>query len=191
MRTQLKSLKSLFRGTLKGKQICFIGEYVKLGRNVKLSPMVFIDDYVSIGSYTFIGYSCIIRPGTSIGKSCSFGHLTVIEGASIGARVGIHAQCHITKGTIIEDDVFFAAHTTTMNVKYMDHGRGINPPIEAPIIKRAARIGGGVSLMPGIVIGENAVIGGGSLVTKNVPAGEIWFGSPAKKMGEAPEEEWL
>ena len=58
-------------------------------------------------------------------------------------------------------------------------------------IKRAARIGVSVTILPGLVIGENALIGAGSVVTHNVPDGEIWFGNPAVKHGNVPREEWM
>jgi len=169
-----KTLLSLFRGALKGHQLCFIERNVKLGRNV------------------FIGFGCVLRTGTLIGDDCSFGHLTVIErDVKIGNRVSFHAQCHITQGTIVEDDVFVAPFYLGTNTKNIDHGRNLNPPIEAPIIKRAARIGAGVIIAPGVIIGENAFIGAGSLVTKNVPAREIWFGRPASKRGEVCDGEIL
>jgi len=181
----------LVRGLLKGKQICFIGKDVRLGVEVKLSPMVFIDDNVTIGDGTFLGYGCVIRPSTVIGKECTLGHFCVIEGCKIGNRVGIHVHCTLAIGTIVEDDVFMAPYCWAGNVKNIDHGRGLNPPIEAPVLRRAARIGGQVGIFPGVEVGENAVIGIGSLVTKNVPPREVWFGRPAEKRGSVSEREIL
>jgi len=190
MRTQgnwWTTLQRLFRGLVHAKQFCFIGKNVRLGKNVKISPMVLIDDNVFIGNNVFIGYACVIRPYTVIGNDCSFGHLTVLEGCSIGNRVGIHAQCHLTKGTIIEDDVFMGALCWTANTKHIDHGRGIDPPVLAPTYKKACGIGSGVGVLPDITIGSNSIIGAGSVVTKNVPAKEIWVGSPAKKINDVKE----
>jgi acetyltransferase-like isoleucine patch superfamily enzyme len=187
MRTQgnwFTSLQRLFRGLVHARQFCFIGKNVLLGEDVQISPMVLIDDNVRIGSRTFIGYGCVIRPYTVIGYDCSIGHLTVIEGCIIKNRVGIHAQCHLTKGTHIENDVFIGALCWTANTKHIDHGRGLNPPILAPYYKRACGIGSGVGVLPGIIIGENSIIGSGAVVTKNVPPKEIWVGSPAKKLND-------
>jgi acetyltransferase-like isoleucine patch superfamily enzyme len=187
-----KTIADLLRGIFKANQLCFIGKNVTLGAGTKISPMVLINDNVSIGEKTFIGFGCIIRPRTIIGDNCSFGHLTVIEGdLKIGDRVSFHAQCHVTKGTIVEDDVFFAPFYLGTNTKKMDHGRGLNPELEPPKIRKGARIGAGVILAPGIIIGKNSVIGAGSIVTKSIPDNEIWFGSPARKMGIVSEEEWL
>lgn len=183
MRTQgnwFVTIQRLIRGLIKGKQFCFIGKNVKLGKDVQISPMVLIDDNVTIGDGTFIGYGCVIRPGTSIGYDCSFGHLNVIEGCIIGNRVGIHAQCHLTKGTIIYDDVFMGALCWTSNTKNIDHGRGLNPKVLGPTFERACGIGSGVGFLPDVRIGENSIIGAGSVVTKNVPAKVKIFGIPAK-----------
>lgn len=194
MRTQGNlwvTVARLLRGILKGRQLCFIGKNVKLGKNLRLSPLVLIDDNVVIGDNTFVGFGCVIRPKTVIGRDCSFGHLSVVEGAKIGNRVAFHAQCHITMGTVVEDDVFVGPLYVSTNTKRINFNRDFQVPLEGPTIKRAARIGGGVGLTPGIVIGENALIGAGSLVTKDVPAREIWFGSPAKKRGDVIVEETL
>jgi len=73
----------------------------------------------------------------------------------------------------------------------MDHGRFLNSPVEAPVIRRAVRIGIQVGICPGVEVGENSVIGSGSLVTKNIPPREVWFGSPARKWKNVSEEEIL
>jgi len=179
----------LCRGLLKLNQFCFVDKNVKIGKNVKVGLFTSIEKNCTIGNDTFIGNGCTLRPHTEIGNDCSFGHLTVIEGCcKIGNRVSFHAQCHITKGTIIEDDVFLAPFYLGTNTKTIDHGRNINPPIEAPVIKRAARIGAAVTILPGVIIGENSLIGAGSVVTKNIPDNEIWFGNPARKRGTVLEE---
>jgi acetyltransferase-like isoleucine patch superfamily enzyme len=118
--------------------------------------------------------------------------LTVFEGDTvIGNRVLIHSQCHITKGVIIEDDVFIAPLFCGANTPRIVHGRDYSLILEPYHIRRAARIGIGVSILPEVTIGANALIGAGSVVTRNVPDGECWFGNPAifKKM--VPVEELL
>ena len=193
MRTQgnfWTTFVDLIRGIVKGRQICFIARNVYLGKNVRIGPLTKIENNTKIGNNTFIGYGCIIRSHTAIGNDCSFGHLTVIEGElTIGNRVRFHAQCHVTKGTVVEDDVFFAPFYLGTNTKNMTHGQ--KSLIEAPIIKKGAKIGAGVIITPGITINENSIIGAGSVVTKNVQKGEIWFGNPAKKRGLVPKKEWL
>jgi acetyltransferase-like isoleucine patch superfamily enzyme len=190
MRSQgnfLITIQRLIRGLIKGKQFCFIGKNVNIGKNVQISPMVLIDDEVTIGNRTFIGYGCVIRPYTIIGEDCSFGHSTIIEGCTIGNRVSVHAQCHLTKDTVIENDVFMGALCWTSNTKKIDHGRKLYPATHGPVFKRACGIGSGCGFLPGVIIGENSIIGAGSVVTKNVPPREIWIGFPAKKKSDVKE----
>ena len=164
----------------------------KFGDTVRIGFGTVIEKDCKIGHNTLIGHNCVLRPGTVIGDNCMVGHGTVFEGKCfIGHRVLIHAQCHVTLGTVIEDDVFVAVMVTFANTKNIVHGRNFPLVLEAPIVRRAARIGCNVSLTPGVEIGTNAFIGMGSVVTKNVPAGEMWFGNPARYIKDVPENEWL
>jgi len=79
----------------------------------------------------------------------------------------------------------------TSNTNKIVHGRDIPLKITGPHIKRAARVGSGSMLMPGIVMGENAQVGLGSIVTKNVPDREVWFGVPAVFKRYVYDEELL
>jgi len=169
-----------------------IHPFAKFGKNVKLGEGIVIEEGCKIGDNTIIGHYCVLRPRTIIGKDCVIGHMTVFEGeCEIRDRVLIHAQCHITKDVLIEDDVFIAPFFCGANTKRIVHGRNYPLEITGYTIKRAARIGIGVLVLPDILIGENAQIGVGSVVTKNVPDREIWYGNPAKKHGDVPEDEIL
>ena len=162
------------------------------GKNVKLGHGVIIEEGCEIGDNTYIGNYTVLRPKTKIGKDCVIGHLTVFEGDSvIEDRVLIHAQCHITKGVLIEEDVFIAPFFCGANTRRIKHGRKYELKIIPYIIRRAVRIGIGVLVLPGVVIGENAQIGVGSIVTKHVPPREIWLGSPAEKYKNVPKSEIL
>ena len=153
--------------------------------------MNIIEDNVEIGENDFIGHFVIIRQGSKIGNNVVIGHNTTVEeDVIIGNNVRIQASCYITKGTIIEDDVFIAPSVSTYNDKLIcSHGRPKKSHLRAPLIKRGARIGGGSNLLPEIVVGENAMIGCGSLVVKSVPPKELWYGSPATKVRNLPEDE--
>jgi len=164
----------------------------KFGKNVRLGYGVVIEKDCKIGDNTFIGHHTVLRSGTKIGNDSVIGHLNVFEGKClIGDRVLIEPQCHITLDAIIEDDVFIAPFFCGANTKKIKHRRDFDLKITAPIIRRAARIGIGVLLLPGVEIGENSMIGVGSVVTKDVPPREIWFGNPAIKHGNVPEDEIL
>lgn len=165
---------------------------VVMGKNVKIGFNTVIEEDVKIGNNTFIGHNVVIRSGCRIGKDTVIGHGVVMErGIIIGDRVLIHVGCQLTTGITIEDDVFIAPHLSTTNDKKMVHSRRhIHPFVcENCLIKRAARIAAGVILLPGITIGENSIVGAGSLVTKDIPDEEVWFGVPARFVRKVPEEE--
>lgn len=162
-----------------------------IGKNVKIGRGTVVEENCYVGNRTFIGHNCVLRPGTVIGDDCTIGHLVVFDGqCTLGDRVLIHTHCHITD-VDIEDDVFMAPKFASANCKRICHGRDYPLVIYRSKICRAARIGIGVLLMPGVTIGENAFVGPGSLVIKDVPAREIWYGHPAKKQGEVPYDEIL
>lgn len=165
---------------------------VKIGKDVRLGHYIVIEEGCEIGDGTFIGNFCVLREGTRIGKRCVIGHGTVFEGKCvIGDRVLIHAQCHITKGVVIEDDVFIAPMFVGANTPRIVHGRKYPLELKPYCIRRAARIGVGVVVLPGVTIGENALVGAGSVVTKDVPDRAIVMGVPARVVGEVPDDELL
>ena len=163
-----------------------VGEYSRISSNVR------IEAGSRIGGSCFVGHSCVLRPGTIIEDSCTIGHLTVFEGDSI-IKEGtlIHAQCHITKGVRIGRKVFIAPLFVGANDPKMCHARRqVMQYHETPyVIEDGVRIAVGVSLLPGVVVQRNAVVGAHALVTKTVPPNAIVRGVPAKVVGEVPEEE--
>jgi len=164
----------------------------KIGRNVKLGEGVIIEEGCKIGDNTIIGHHVIMRPHTVIGNNCMVGHLTVFEGdTTVGDRVTVHAQCHITSFTVIEDDVFIGPCFCCINTNRIKHGRDLELRLKGATIRRAARIGARTLMMPETEVGENAQVGAGSLITKNIPTKECWFGSPAIFKRLIPSEEYL
>jgi len=148
---------------------------------------------VTIGEGTRLGNFILIRSDTRIGKGCTIGSYVDIEGeVSIGDHVSLQSACYITRGVVIEDEVFCGPRVTTMNDKRICHRRkNLTFMRAAPRILRAARVGGGSVLLPGITIGENAFIGAGSVVMQDVPDGVIVAGNPARVIGRVPQEEIL
>jgi UDP-2-acetamido-3-amino-2,3-dideoxy-glucuronate N-acetyltransferase len=165
---------------------------VVFGKNVRLGHYVVIEEGCEIGDDCFIGNFVVLRPKTIVGKHSIISHGCVCEGnCMIGNRVLIEPQCHLTKGLIIEDDVYFGTGVNTTNTNRIKHGRSYPLIIDAPIIKRAARIASGVTILPGVVIGENALVGAGAVVTKNVPDFSIVIGVPARIVGMISPDEIL
>ncbi len=153
-----------------------------------ISSGVVIYTPTEIGVNTFIGHNTIIRDHTSIMDHCKIGGLNMFEGKNlIGDHVYLNADCHITRGVVIGRYSFFGAGVIMANDAQMLHyreGYVVNPPRVGAWV----RIGNGTSILPGVEIGDDAFIGASSLVTKDVPRGELWFGSPAKSRGPAQQQ---
>lgn len=158
---------------------------IKQGRFCVIFPDVTIGEGTRLGNFIFI------RSDTRIGKGCTIGSYVDIEGeVSIGDYVSLQSSCYITRGVVIEDEVFCGPRVTTMNDKQICHRRGnLTFKRAAPRILRAARVGGGSVLLPGITIGENALVGAGSVVMHDIPDGMIVVGNPARIIGRVPQEE--
>jgi UDP-2-acetamido-3-amino-2,3-dideoxy-glucuronate N-acetyltransferase len=150
-----------------------------------------IFDDVEIGEGTRIGNFVFIREKTMIGKRCIIGSYVDIEGdVRIGDLVSLQSGCYITRGVIIENEVFCGPRIITMNDKPMAYRRpSLTFKRQAPRILRAARIGGGCILCPGVTVGENALVGAGSVVTRDVPDRMIVAGNPAVTIGSVPDNE--
>ena len=150
-----------------------------------------IFDDVEIGEGTRIGNFVFIREKTIIGKRCMVGSYVDIEGdVRIGDLVSLQSGCYITRGVIIENEVFCGPRIITMNDKPMTYRRpSLTFKRQAPRILRAARIGGGSILCPGVTVGENALVGAGSVVTRDVPDRMIVAGNPAVSIGSVPDNE--
>jgi len=157
---------------------CVISACVILYKGTKIGDEVMIGDFVSIREQNIIGNKTIIA------RLISMEPRTVI-----GQRVRTAAVTHLTSDMIIEDDVFIASHISTTNDNKM--GRGIAGKYKGPHIKRGARIGSNSTLLPGVVIGEEAVVAAGAVVTRDVPDRKIVMGIPAKIVREVSEDELL
>jgi UDP-2-acetamido-3-amino-2,3-dideoxy-glucuronate N-acetyltransferase len=167
---------------------------VEPGRNaIQQGDHCIIQDDVTIGAGCRIGNFVFLRSNTRIGTGCTIGSYVDIEGdVVIGNNVSLQSACYITRGVIIEDDVFCGPRVTTMNDRRIVHGRPHLTWVRAaPIIRRGARVGGGCVLLPGVTIGRNAFVGAGSVVTKNVPDGVRVFGNPARIIGRVTEADKL
>lgn len=144
-----------------------------------------------IGTESRIGNFVLIRDNTVIGRGCVIGSYVDIEGdVTIGNFVSLQSGVYLTRGVIIEDEVFCGPRIVTLNDKSISYRR---PSLEferrAPRILRAARIGGGSVLCPGITVGENALVAAGSVVTRDVPDHAMVAGNPARLFGEVPADQ--
>ncbi len=158
---------------------------VSMGQNCVIFPDV------RIGETTRIGNFVMIRSQTSIGEGCVIGSYVDIEGeVVIGHHVSLQSGVYITRGVVVEDEVFCGPRVITMNDKRIVHRRpNLTWDRAAPKILRAARVGGGSVLLPGVTVGENALVGAGSVVTRDVPDRAIVVGNPARVVGTVSDDQ--
>lgn len=124
----------------------------------------------NIGENTNIWQFCVVLPNAKIGSNCNIcSHCFIENDVVIGNNVTIKCGVQIWDGMIVEDDVFIGSNATFCNDRN-PKSRNKNWNCEPVIIKKGAMIGANSTILPGVVIGENAIIGAGSIVTKDVPS---------------------
>lgn len=150
-------------------EFCSIAPDVKLGQGVKLSKFINL-------------YGCQIGDETKIGA-----FVEIQKNASIGRRCKISSHTFVCEGVTIEDNVFIGHGVTFINDSYP---RATTPDgglqtekdwrVETTIVKCGASIGSGATILSKVIIGENAIVGAGSVVTRDVPPNTIVAGNPAQ-----------
>ncbi len=149
------------------------GTGIVTGANVEIGMDVSIWNYVVIGDNTKIG------DGTLIGSFCDIG-----KDVTLGKNCNIQAHVTISNGCTLGDNVFIAPNSSLLNDKYPK-----STLLTPPIIKDGAQIGGGVTILPNVTVGEKAIVGGGSVVAKDVAARTVVAGCPAKVVMNLKEYE--
>lgn len=174
-------------------KLASIGRDVIIGKNVQIGDFVHIDNEVIIGDNVQIWHNCVVRKETVLADNVVIGNLSLIEvGATIGAHSIVQACCYITAHSIIGRYVFIGPSVKTTNERHISKFRDtMEQRLVGPTIHDYCRIGAGALIMPGVKIGQNAVIGAGSVITKDVPEAEIWYGIQARSHGIVPKEERL
>jgi len=157
------------------------GGKVKIGDNAIMRSGTVIYSDVKIGKDFKTGHNVLIRENTEIGNNVLIGTNSVVDGnCKIGNNVIAQTNVYITAYTIIEDNAFMGPCSVTTNDKYMNYGSGVK--LKGPTIKRGARVGANSTILPRVEIGENAIVGAGSVVTRDVKSGEVVVGIPAKRL---------
>jgi len=136
------------------------------GANVQIGANCAIWNYVVIGDNTKIGDNSIIGSFVDLGKE-----------VTLGKNCNIQAHVTISNGCVLGDNVFIAPNSSLLNDKYPK-----STFMTPPIVKDGAAIGGGVTILPNVTVGEKAVVGGGSVVTKDVPPRTVVAGCPARRV---------
>ncbi|MGG0718525.1 acyltransferase [Robertmurraya massiliosenegalensis] len=145
-----------------------IGNMVSIYLNTTIAENVFIGDHASIrenvliGKGTVIGRNAIVELNTTIGQNCT-----------------IQTLSYITGDTILEDDVFIGPCVSMANDKYMGAKDYV---LKGPHLKKGVKVGNNATILPAVTIGEGTIVGGGSVVTKDVGDHLIIAGVPARKL---------
>jgi acetyltransferase-like isoleucine patch superfamily enzyme len=146
----------------------------------------------TVGPRAIIGDLASVRERCEVGEGAVIGRGVCVENDTrIGARCKVQSNSYITAYSELEDDVFIAPCVTTTNDNFMGRTEERHAQIKGAIIRRGARVGGGVVILPGIEIGEEAFVAAGALVTKDVPGRKLVAGLPAKVWRDVPEVELL
>lgn len=138
-----------------------------------------------IGDQAQVRERCVIGAGTIVGRGSA-----VEFGSRVGSRVKIQTDVYLAAGSLVEDDVFLGPGVLSTNDDTMArHPAG--EPLRGPVLRRACRVGGGVVLVPGVEIGEEAFVAAGALVTRDVGARQVVMGVPARAVRTVPDEDLI
>jgi acetyltransferase-like isoleucine patch superfamily enzyme len=146
----------------------------------------------TIGDRVILGDQSCVRERVQIGDDVVVGRGSLVENdTTIGSMTKIQADAYITAYSTLEEHVFIAPCVVTTNDNWMGRTEKRFDNMKGPTIRRGARIGGGAILCPGIEIGEEAFVGAGAVVTKDVPPHVVVVGSPARVLRDVPADELL
>src|SRR5690348_15965382 len=144
----------------------------------------------SVGANCIVGDQSCIRERVQMTDNCILGRGSLIENdTTVGAGTRIQADAYITAYSTLEEDVFIAPCVVTTNDNFMGRTEKRKALMKGPTIRRSARVGRGAIICPAIEIGEEAFVGAGAVVTKDVPAGVVVVGSPARVLRDVDPAE--
>jgi acetyltransferase-like isoleucine patch superfamily enzyme len=150
-----------------------------LGPGARLRSGTVLYAGCQIGADFQTGHHVVVREDSRIGDQVSVWSNTVIDyGCIVGSRVKIHCNCYVAQYTELEDDAFLAPGVTIANDLFPGRARSANA-MAGPLIRAGAQIGVNVTILPYVTIGANAIVGAGSVVTRDIPPGTIAYGNPA------------
>src|SRR4051795_1963569 len=167
-------------------------EATEIGDGTIVSTGAVVFAGTKVGARVILGDQSCVRERVVVGDDVVIGRGSLIENdTTIGALTKIQAGAYITAYSTLEEQVFIAPCVVTTNDNFMGRTERRHDLIKGPTIRRGARIGGGAILCPGVQIGEEAFVGAGAVVTKDVPARKIVVGNPARVLRDVPTEELL
>jgi acetyltransferase-like isoleucine patch superfamily enzyme len=165
---------------------------LELGAGTIVSTGAIVFAGTRIGERVIIGDQACVRERCEIADDVVVGRGSLVENdTTIGADTKIQAMAYITAYSILEEHVFVAPCVQTTNDNLMGRTEKRHELRKGPTIRRGARVGGGAVLCPGVEIGEEAFVGAGAVVVKDVPARVVVVGNPARILRDVPPEELL
>ena len=165
---------------------------LELGAGTIVSTGAVVFAGTTVGERVVVGDQACVRERCTIGDDVVIGRGSLVENdTSVGALTKIQAHAYITAYSLLEENVFIAPCVITTNDNFMGRTEQRHELVKGPTIRRGARVGGGAVLLPGIEVGEEAFIGAGAVVLRDVAAHAVVVGSPARQIREVPEEEFL
>ncbi|MGJ8454475.1 DapH/DapD/GlmU-related protein [Pseudothermotoga sp. U03pept] len=197
------------------KEGCVIGDNTVLGKEPfkaaisattekRELPALIIATNVTVGAncviyrgavlkdYVFVGDLASIREDVTVGEYTVIGRGVTIENkTTIGRYVKIETEAYITALSTIEDYCFVAPEVTFTNDNFLGRTEERKRYFKGPTIRKGARIGANATILPGVEIGEDALVAAGAVVTKEIPPRKIYAGVPAKELKDVPAEQLL
>jgi len=164
----------------------------EIGEGTIVSTGAVVFAGTKVGARVILGDQSCVRERVVVGEDVVIGRGSLVENdTTIGAMTKIQAEVYVTAYSTVEEHVFIAPCVVTTNDNFMGRTERRHELIKGPTIRRGARIGGGAILLPGVEIGEEAFVGAGAVVTKNVEPRMLVVGNPARVMRGVPEDELL
>jgi acetyltransferase-like isoleucine patch superfamily enzyme len=164
----------------------------RLGAGTVVSTGAVVFAGTEIGERAIVGDQACVRERCSLGDDVVVGRGSLVENdTTIGARTRIQANAYVTAYSTLEDDVFIAPCVVTTNDNFMGRTEERLALMRGPTIRRGARVGGGAVLCPGVEVGEEAFVGAGAVVVRDVPPRVIVVGNPARVLRDVPAAELL
>jgi acetyltransferase-like isoleucine patch superfamily enzyme len=164
----------------------------ELGDGTIVSTGAIVFAGARLGARVIVGDQACVRERVEVGDDVVIGRGSLVENdTTVGMLTKIQADAYITAYSTLEDEVFIAPRVVTTNDDFMGRTERRHELVKGPTIRRRARVGGGAVLCPGVEIGEEAFVGAGAVVTKDVPPRVLVVGNPARILRDVPEDELL
>jgi acetyltransferase-like isoleucine patch superfamily enzyme len=165
---------------------------LELGAGTVISTGAVVFAGTRVGARVIVGDQACVRERCEIGDDVVIGRGSLVENdTTVGARTKIQAMAYVTAYATLEEDVFIAPCVQTSNDNFMGRTEKRHELRKGPIIRHGARVGVGAVLCPAVEIGEEAVVGAGAVVVKDVPPRVVVVGNPARVLRDVPSDELL